>query len=123
MKICKDHWTACREAVESRGLSSLVAADGKEAVSRVMDEFNGGDMKKNFDPLMSMNFHFTNNALSCGGLYLMGTPPDGENDGHYCPICEFVKNARDWDAKVEIAKVADQMREWALAEGLVPKVS
>lgn len=112
-----------RDAVETRGLSSLVAKDGQEAIERTVDELEGGDHKKNFDPLMSMHWHFTNEAIRCGGLYLMGESDSAENDRQYCPVCEFVKHQRDFDPKQRIETVADQMAKWARSEGLIPQKS
>jgi hypothetical protein len=68
MKICKEHWALCREAMDSHGLTSLVSVDGKEAARRAVAELEGDDSNKNFDPLMSMHWHFMNIALECGGM-------------------------------------------------------
>lgn len=102
-------------------MTSLVAADGEEAAERTVDELEGRPAK--FDPLMSMNWHWTGNAMRCGGLYLMAQNETGENDGHYCPVCEFVKHSEGFDAKREIEAVADQMAAHCRAEGLIPKIS
>lgn len=118
MKICKDHWQLCRDAIDSRGMSGLVAGSGEAAFENMRDELEGG--KPPFDPLMSMNWHWSNGALKYGGLYIMGQNPD-DPEGHYCPLCEFTKHAKDFDATVEIGRVADQMLEHCRAEGLVPK--
>lgn len=123
MRICKPHWQVRRDAVESRGMMSLVSADGEEALDRTVDELKGGDTKKNFDPLMSMHWHFTNLALEYGGLYLMGTPEDGSNDGNFCPFCEFEKHNKEFIPKEQIEKVADEMRAWCLEEKLIPAIA
>jgi len=119
MKFCMDHWNLCRAAVDDRGMTPLVAADGAEAIERTVEELNGGTPK--FDPLMSMHWHWTNSALEAGGLYLMGQNDTGENEGHFCPVCEFVKHSEGFDAKEAIGSVADQIAEYCRAEGLIPK--
>lgn len=130
MKICKDHWQLMRDAIDDRGMSGLVAKDGETALENELAQLEAaksGDPEPHkaapLDPLMSMHWHFTNDALRCGGLYLMGAREDGQNDGHYCPICEFEKHAEGFVAKEAIGSVADQMAEYCRAEGLIPKVS
>jgi hypothetical protein len=123
MRFCKDHWQMCRDAVSERGMDALVARDGHEAIERAVGELNGEDTKKTFDPLMSLNWHFTNGALKYGGLYLMGQNETGENEGHYCPVCEFAKHYATFIPKHEIGKVADHMRDWCRSEGLIAKLS
>jgi hypothetical protein len=120
MKICPEHWKMCRDAIESRGMSGLVAGSGEEAFDRMADELHGGTPP--FDPLMSLNWHFTNAALASGGLYLMSQNPD-DPEGHYCPLCEFTKHAEGFDAPSAVAHVADQMLEHCRTEGLVPKLA
>lgn len=102
-------------------MTELVARDGNEAFENISSELQGD--KPPFDPLMSMHWHWMNGALREGGLYLMGQPEDGSNDGHYCPVCEFAKHYAEFDANDEIGKVADQMAEHCRTEGLIPKVS
>jgi hypothetical protein len=121
MKVCMKHWAIMREEVEAHGLSALVSSNGEELLARTVEELKGGDLKRTFDPLMSMNYHFTNNALTCGGLYLMGQNDTGENDGEFCPVCEFEKHSKGFDARTQISRVADQMAEWARSENLIPK--
>lgn len=123
MRVCPDHWAMCREAVDLRGMSSLVARSGKEAVDRAMEEANGADPKETFDPLMALNGHFWSEALRCGGLYLMGQNETGENGGHYCPVCEFEKRSKGFVAKDAIGDIADQMAAWAREQGLLPEIS
>lgn len=125
MRICKDHWAMCRQAIEDRGMAGLVAKDGKTALDDTLADLQGEPDLKNerFDPLMSMHWHWMNNALQEGGLYLMGQTEDGSNDGHYCPLCEYTKHAKGFDGSAAIGLVADQMLEFARGEGLVPKVA
>jgi len=122
MKICAEHWQICRDAIEERGMSALVARDGKEAVENAVEELRGGEAP--FDPLMSMNWFWSGQAIHNGGLYLMAVDAEANpnNDGHYCPICEFAKHYNNFDAKAEVGRIADQMATHARAKGLVPPI-
>jgi hypothetical protein len=120
MRICEDHWTLCREAVDERGMSPLVAPDGETGFENIADEAEGEATKKTFHPLMSLNWHFTNNALRYRGLYVM---TQDETGSPYCPICEFEKHAPGFVAKEEIGAVTDQMSAWVRSEGLLAAVN
>ena len=122
MKVCTKHWDMMKEAVETSGMSSLISADSEHAIARTKEELEGGLTADNFDPLLQLGWHFTSEALRCGGLYLMFTNESGENDGHYCPLCEFESHYDGWDSKKQIENIAGQMAEWAREEGLIPKV-
>lgn len=121
MKMCMPHWEMCREAVTDRGMYGLVLKSGKAAVDNIVEELQGGEPA--FDPLMSLNNHFWGEALRCGGLYLMGQNETGENGGHYCPICELEKNSRAYIAKEAIGSIADQMRDHAIKQKMIPEAS
>ena len=124
MKICESHWRMMRDAIEERGLSGLIAKDGPTAFANEVAQLEAaqvGDPEPHkaapFDPLMSMHWHFSNEALRCGGLYLLAAPPDGAPD--YCPVCEFEKNQAGFVGKDAIGSVADAMRAHAIAEKLI----
>jgi hypothetical protein len=102
-----------RSAIEDRGLSGLVAKSGEEAAERIKTELEGGQAA--FDPLMSMNWHFSSAAIECGGL------TQGDDGKPRCPLCEFEKNTEGFDPKMEIEKVIDQMRVHCLEKGLISK--
>ena len=123
MKMCSKHWEVCKEAVKSRGMWDLVARNGEEAAENLMTEAQGG--KAPFDPLMSMNNHWWGNALQNGGLYLMNLDlaANPENEGHYCPLCEYEKHSKGFDAKAAVEQVADQMLQYCRSERLVPQPS
>lgn len=104
----------CRNAIDERGMSTLVAASGSDAADNISEEARGGDAP--FDPLMSMNWHFSGEAIRNGGLYLMG---QDENGKQYCPICEFVKNMKGFNARRAIDDVADEMRAYCVEAGLI----
>lgn len=132
MKICTDHWQTMKETIEAKGLGSLISKSGEAVIDaevRQLEEAkNTGSVseqttKETFDPLMSMHWHFTNYALECGGLYLMCQNEDGKNEGQYCPVCEFEKHSEGFIAKDQITSVADQMRDYCIKEGLIPRLS
>lgn len=131
MKICKDHWQVMRDAVEERGMFGLIAKSGEAAVDdavRQLEEAKAtGSVSEQttrdtFDPLMSMHWHWMNGAMKNGGLYLLGNNPD-DPEGNYCPVCEFAKHVKDFDAKKEIDAVADQMRDYCVEQNLIAKPS
>lgn len=124
MRVCKEHWKAMREAIDARGMSGLVAKDGKQAVDDMVAGLQQEPDPKNerFDPLMSLNWHWSGIAIQAGGLGMMGQGPES-NDGHFCPICELASHYDDFKPDAEIGNVADQMLEWARVEGLMPKLS
>lgn len=120
-----------RDAVDARGMFGLVAKSGEAAVEdqlRQLEEAQRTDSvseqttKETFDPLMSMHWHWMNGALRNGGLYLMGQNPD-DSDGNYCPVCEYSKHVKEFDAKKEIESVADQMREYCIEQNLIARPS
>lgn len=134
MKICKEHWQLMRDAVESRGMFDLVAKSGEVAVDdqvRQLEEaqrtgsVSEQTTKETFDPLMSMHWHWMNGAMSNGGLYLMTVDEqiNPNNEGHYCPVCEFAKHVEDFDAKVQIESVADQQRTYCIEQNLIARPS
>lgn len=122
MRICKEHWSMMRDAIDQFGLSSLVAKDGVAVMNNIVSDINQEPDPKHerFDPLMSMHWHFTNNALQCGGLYLLSPQENGEP---YCPVCEFQKNMVGFIAKPQIDKVAAEMATWCREQGLIPLAS
>lgn len=89
---------------------------------RVSASVENPEEPANFDPLFSLSNHFMCEALQSGGLYLMGAPPDGSNDGQYCPICEFSKHSKDFDAKEQVGNIVGQMATWARDKGLITKL-
>lgn len=121
MKMCKLHWETCRDAIRERGMYDLVLKSGEAALENIEKELKGDTA--HFDPLMAMNNHWWGAALQAGGLYLMGEAPDGSNEGHYCPLCEFEKHSEGFVAEEAVGAIADQMADHARKEGLIPAVS
>lgn len=134
MKMCKYHWNVMREAVEERGMMGLVNKSGEAAMegelkqldeAKATGEVSEQTLRDTFDPLMSMHWHWSNSALRNGGLYIMAVDEavNPDNEGHYCPVCEFVKHIDDFDAKEQIGIVADQMRAYCVEQKLIPSAS
>lgn len=89
MKACKEHWDQLRDKIKERGLDHLVSKDGEQAINRLKKELD--DQHHIQDPLLSAWFSIMNNALSMGGMYLLGRD---ENGNHYCPMCEGNKHTK-----------------------------
>lgn len=119
MRICDKHWLMCWDAVQDRGLSSLVTTDPEIAAANMMQNEIVDD-PSTFDPMMSLHWHFTNQALQYGGPYLLS--PDADGNQH-CPLCEFEKHAKGFQAKEAIDDVAGQMAAWARAQSLIPPIN
>jgi len=127
MQICKDHWAMMRQAIDEKGMSSLIAKDGSTAIENEVAQLeaakNGHPEPHKaapFDPLMSMNWYWANSALECGGLAVLMAKEDGSPR---CPLCEFVSNVPGFVAKSEIENVAKQMQAYCYDEGLIPRPS
>ncbi len=84
MKMCPTHWAALRKAIDERGLSGLVAGDGKKAHAAMVRELDGVPEPGDWDPLMSANWAIFSEALKCGGLAMMGVD---EARKLRCPLC------------------------------------
>ena len=89
MRFCQRHWDALRHAVESRGLSHLIAANGREAVARMKDDLEGKDDISNFDPLMACHWRIVGHVQ--GWLSESGGDPLSLYFSDVCPVCEVLK--------------------------------
>lgn len=92
MKFCQPHWDALREAIESRGLSSLIAESGEQAVANLRAEMEGKQTLENYDPLQSAHWAIVNNVLGVVGgpnaLYLVASDePQKDEKGVEWPVC------------------------------------
>jgi hypothetical protein len=87
-KICPEHWNQLREAIETRGMSHLIAKDGKVATDNVVASLQGIDTKENFDPLMSANFAILGNSVQCFGIDILG-------ESAPCPLCLLDKHVKE----------------------------
>ena len=116
MRMCQAHWNMLVEAISDRGLDQL---SSHPSVDRIMGE----KVAPTFDPLLTLNHHFCQEALNTGGLYMLEANRTGENGGHYCPLCEFTTHCKNIDVKAAVAAISDQMAKWCRAEGLLPRLS
>lgn len=121
MKFCAPHWRQMRATLETHGLSGIGAKTAGECLENIEVELKGG--KTDFDPLMSMHWHYMNAAIANGGLYLMKQDPSGKNEGHYCPLCEFEARAPGFETQADLDNTASLMAAHARELGLLPRVS
>lgn len=119
MRICQPHWTALRQGIEDRGLSGLVAGDGRRAVEALQRQSEGSDTPQDFDPLMSANLAIWSKALEIGGLYLLG---EDEQGNHYCPLCEAEAHGGPGTAEMWINGCLDVQLAHARDLKLVPGI-
>lgn len=91
MKFCPDHWQALRDAIDTRGLTALIADSGEQAVANMASELDHGPTVDNFDPLMGAHNSIMVNAMELARE--IGVDPlvlMFENPAHpewECPIC------------------------------------
>lgn len=87
MQMCKPHWDRLRKAIDDRGLTPLIAQDGKAAADSVMRQLRGTDDKSDFDPLMGANWAIMAAAIEDVGLQAMV--------GEFCPLCSVEKQSAE----------------------------
>jgi hypothetical protein len=92
-----------RKAIEDRNLMHLVAKSGNEAAVRLTEELKCKEAP--YDPLMNCHWMIVNQALKCGGLYLISN-----ND--YCPVCEAMKNLTGSDPNGKVWTEQEIEKEW-----------
>lgn len=115
MKFCQPHWDTLRVAIDSRGLSALIAESGEQAISNTLSELNNGPTIDNFDPLMSAMWAIVRNLSDIDSSILFMDD---------CPLCfgnrEHAKGCADpsctggatyFDMWIERA-ADDQVVEW-----------
>lgn len=113
MKFCQPHWDDLKTAIKDRGLWHLVAADGRAAMDRAIDEMNRTATDKAYDPLMAAHWSICGQAMKQGGLYLMS--------GDYCPLCELEKHTEAGMAKRWVDGCTDSILSYCQERGLVPR--
>lgn len=105
MKFCQPHWDDLRAAINDRGLSSLVARDGRAAARRTVAELKGTADLSTYDPLMAAHWAIAERAMSQPGgvqALMFGTGPE-------CPLC-FVQQHHDNCKQPSCAK--EMPAEW-----------
>lgn len=97
MNICKEHRSALKLAITSRGLGDFIAKDGAEAMRQMQATLANPDELRleNFDPLMAANNMIFSFAMENAGLDLLA--PDEKTGKSPCPLC-FVAGpyAQNW---------------------------
>lgn len=84
MKICEDHWTKLKKALEDRKILHRAAANGEKATEELRRQIDGTATPETYDPLMDCANMVYAQGLNAGGLYLL--------NGDYCPVCEALKH-------------------------------
>jgi hypothetical protein len=110
MKICAGHWTQLRTAIDTRGLTNLVAESGEQATRNLASELDHGSTIDNFDPLMAAHNAIMGNAMSAVQPGLLMTMMQGDN----CPICWLKANdptPYDYDQWIDLA-ADDALTAW-----------
>jgi hypothetical protein len=115
MKMCTDHWTKLRAAIDERGLTKFISGDGAKLVEKMTTELSGGGGSETFDPLANATWAIYSNALKMAGLYLMGRD---ENGNPYCPICE--SKLGGFDENWWLDNAANEQLDKARNLGLLP---
>lgn len=92
MRFCAEHWQALRSAIDTRGLSALVADSGDKAASNLASELTEGSTLDNFDPLMGAHNLIFSNAMAVARQTYMADPltllvADEAHPEWECPIC------------------------------------
>jgi hypothetical protein len=92
MRFCGNHWQQLQDAIAERGLSSLVADSGEQAVRNMASEIKEGSTIDNFDPLMGAHNFIWSGAMSIASTRYNANPlmmmaEDPEHPEWQCPIC------------------------------------
>lgn len=119
MRFCQDHWDRLRAAIDERGLSHLIASDGRLAIEQLADQLQRAQEGEepvspvNYDPLMAAHWSIVNNVMAQLGpnaLYLMSGGPEDPVEGYgpkyegrtwpRCPLC-YINLAHEVSCKEE----------------------
>ena len=103
MEFCQPHWNALRQAINKRGLSTLVSEGGEQAALKVRRQVEEGVTLDTYDPLMGAHNAILANVgdiiSKAGGspLYLFSSGPEDPMTGYgpkyegrtwpRCPLC------------------------------------
>lgn len=110
MQFCQSHWNQLRAAIDSRGLSGLVAKNGQEMVQRMGSELAGTATDQTFDPLMAAHWWILGAALDATHGSLLFSDA--------CPLCECEKNVPGL-AQAWIDQCCDGILAYCRQHGLV----
>lgn len=105
MKFCQRHWDELRNKIDDRGLSHLVAKDGRTATRQMQQQVQEREVtRESFDPLMAAHWAIAGNVMKfldgagMNPLYLMSGGDEDKVDARYgpkyegrtwprCPLC------------------------------------
>lgn len=87
MQFCQAHWDYLRGAIETRGLSHLVARSGEEAVANEVAALEGRTEDVRWDPLMTAHWNLVRVVMERVGPSLLF--------GNDCPMC-LVQSSYEW---------------------------
>lgn len=116
MRFCQEHWDKLRDAIEDEGLGHLIARDGHDAATKMVDALERESTTlANFEPLMTAHWAIIERISkhASGVLFVEGCPLCWVQDEHeaHCaePGCEVTRQTfEEW-----IPGVAAHMgREW-----------
>jgi hypothetical protein len=110
MQMCRPHWQDLKAAIEVRGLSHLIAKDGKAAAEQMMRQASGDASPRDFDPLMTAHTAIASAFIRDVGLTAF--------EGEKCPLCE-VEKSREGLAENWIEGSTDDVLAHAKQVGLV----
>jgi hypothetical protein len=103
MKICTNHWTELKTAIDERGLSGFIAKNGEEAIKVLTASLSESKLDA-FDPLIQANIAIWGNALEAFGQDIL--KPDAP-----CPLCALDNHAKECkDASCQNETGADWIR-------------
>lgn len=112
MKLCMTHWNMCRDSIEELGMSALVHKDGRSAIDSEVRQLEEHAKAGALSAQTGSNVSLT-----------IDTEANPDNEGHFCPLCEWVKHAPEINASEAIDRVSTQMQAWCREQGLIPKAS
>lgn len=91
MKLCADHWTRLKTAIELRGLLKLSSGSSAEAISRL--EKTGENPRASFDPLLDA-------CLAIYAQFMNDVGPVAALTGEICPLCSVesynINRGQNW---------------------------
>lgn len=118
LQCCQPHWNALRGKLDERGLSHLVALDGREAVNRLVEGLEAPTEDRQadaetFDPLMGSWFRVM-------GAFMENEPGAMFEAEMVCPFCRLDRQ-REGLAENWLNGVSDEALEASRDLNLVPK--
>jgi hypothetical protein len=120
MRMCDVHWQMCKTVVALYGLESLVCVSQADLQDRLIREAERGPDPTTFDPLLALSNYLYAEALRRRGPQVLSRNLKGDNDGHYCPLCELAKTDTDFVSRTVVEQVVAQMADWARSVNLIP---